>query len=476
MLNTKKILSFSIGPLGGAILGFITLPIATWIFPVSDIGRLSMFQVVISLSTLIFCLGLDQAFVREYHESEDRPALLKATLLPGLCTIFIVIFSLWSLPFRWSIIIFSVNDSSLIILLVISMLSAFISRFLSLILRMQERGIAYSMSQLLPKCGMLCFLVAYYLSDLSLVFFDLALAFTSSQLLVLFILLFNTKKEWQRAIHSRLDSKHLVVLLKFGTPLVFGAIAYWGMTASDRFFLRSFATFNELGLYSVSVSFAAAAVILQSVFSTIWAPTVYKWAANGVDNKKIEKVTDIVLFVVLIMFSIVGLFSWLVVYILPSKYSSVQYIVVSCLSLPLLYTLSETTVVGIAIKKKTKFVMFASFITLVINVIGLYIFVPVYGATGAAVSTAISFWVFLFLRTEFSARIWYSFPRKKIYTSTLFIVCVSCFNSLFGSEYKIVFITLWLLIFSSVLAFNFNYVVDLCKFIFSRRKSNSIFN
>ncbi|MCL9781312.1 oligosaccharide flippase family protein [Vibrio sp. S4M6] len=460
-MNTKKIISFSLGPLGAAFFSFITMPITAWIFSIEDIGRLSIFQVIVTFSTLLFSMGLDQAYVREYHESKDKPALLKVTLLPGFCLLFIAASLLWILPFQWSEMVFSARDPSVSMLLVICLFCSFLSRFLSLTLRMEERAIAYSMSQLTPKVVMLIFVTMYYLSSIKLDFSELASAFTASQVTVLVVLLFNTKKQWLSAIQSKLDKKYLIVILKFGTPLVFGAVAYWGLTALDRFVLRASSTFDELGLYSVSISFASAGVIIQSVFSTIWAPTVYKWAANGLENEKIEKVIDAVLFFVLILFSISGLLSWLVIYVLPEKYNSVQYIVISCIALPLLYALSEATVVGIGLKKKTIFAMMSSFIALVVNIVALYFFVPKYGAAGAAVSTAISFWVFLFLRTEFSARVWYSFPRVKIYFSTFVVVCLSCLNSLFGSEYKTVFITSWMAFLVLFVVFNFKYVVNI---------------
>ena len=63
-MTPKKIAAFALGPLGGALLSFITLPVITWIFSQQDIGRLAMLNVVISFSTLLFSLGLDQAYVR----------------------------------------------------------------------------------------------------------------------------------------------------------------------------------------------------------------------------------------------------------------------------------------------------------------------------------------------------------------------------------------------------------------------------
>ena len=57
-MTRNKILSYAVGPIGSAAIGFITLPIITWFYSVEDIGRISMLQVVASFSVLLFCLGL----------------------------------------------------------------------------------------------------------------------------------------------------------------------------------------------------------------------------------------------------------------------------------------------------------------------------------------------------------------------------------------------------------------------------------
>ena len=65
--------------------------------------------------------------------------------------------------------------------------------------------------------------------------------------------------------------------LRYGLPLAFGNLAYWGLTSIDRFVLKNISGLDELGIYSMAVSFGAVALIFQSVFSTIWAPLVFKW-------------------------------------------------------------------------------------------------------------------------------------------------------------------------------------------------------
>ena len=440
-MNARKIAAFAIGPIGGAALGFITLPIITWFYSAEDIGRIAMFQVMSSFCILLFSLGLDQAYVREYHEAEYKPELLKASLLPGLLLLTAGLLLCFVMPVFISRSLFDVDSLLISLLVAICFLAAFISRFLSLILRMQEKGLAFSMSQVLPKLLFLMVIGTYFLFSFGFDFLHLVIAHTTSILAVTLIYAWNTRKEWLAALPLKIDIEKLKALLRFGSPLIMGSAAFWGLTAMDKLFLRSFSSFEELGIYSVASNFAAVAIIFQSVFSTVWAPIVYKLAAEGINTNKIDKVTDGVLAVVVVLFSLAGLFSWIVALILPPQYKDVQYILLPCMAYPLFYALSEATAVGIGITRKTIYSMLASLIAAIVNAIGNYLLIPKLGASGAAISTAISFWLFFFLRTEFSIRVWRPLPRAKLYTLTLACLLLSVLFTLLGDIYYQYFMT-----------------------------------
>lgn len=445
-MNAKKIAAFAVGPIGGAALGFVTLPIITWFYSAEDIGRIAMLQVMSSFCILLFSLGLDQAYVREYHETEQKPELLKATLLPGFLLLLAGILICLLIPGLISNALFSIDSAQISWLIAACFLATFVSRFLSLILRMQEKGLAFSMSQVLPKFLFLLIIGSYYLASLGFDFLKLIIAHTLSILAVTIIYAWNTHNEWLAAINQKINFTKLKAMLRYGMPLIMGGAAFWGLTAMDKVFLRNLSTFEELGIYSVATSFAAAATIFQSVFSTVWAPTVYKWAAEGINTNKIDQVTEYVLTAVVFLFVLAGLFSWLVTYLLPEAYVKVQHILVACMACPLFYTLSETTVVGLGVTRKSGYAMLASLIAVFLNLIGNYLLIPNYGATGAAISTALAFWIFLVCRTELSCLAWRKVPRAKLYTLTLTCLIAAIVNASIADNNKIFMITTWTLI------------------------------
>lgn len=467
-MNVRKIAMFAIGPVAGALLGLISLPLVAWLYPAEDVGRLAMLQVALGLCLQVFSFGLDQAYVREYHEYSDRPRLLKTTLLPGLLALLLVLSAFMMAPDFLSRLLFDVSDKTVGHLVAICLLAALVSRFLSLILRMQERGLAFSMGQLLPKLIFVVIILGYYFFSSGKAFTYLVLAQTASIFMVALVYLWATRSDWHSAIGQKLDWPQLRAMLRYGLPLVIGGLAFWGLTMLDRLFLRSFSSFSELGIYSVASSIAAAAMIFQSVFSTVWAPTVYKWASEGIDPQRIDQVTEYVLAVVVFMFCGAGLFSWVVTYFLPPAYRPVEYLLTACMGYPLLYTLSETTVVGLSLARRTGLAMLASVIAVSVSLAGNFLLVPRYGAAGAAVATMTAFWVFLVCRTEFSVLVWRQLVRRKLYALTFVCVFIAVVDALFGKALGTFIGLLWLLLFSSSIWLFKSVISDATSYINSR--------
>lgn len=424
-MNAKKIAAFALGPIASAAFGLITVPVIAWAFSPEDVGRLNMLQIAVSFCLLLLVLGLDQAYVREFHESSDRARLLKACFTPGF--IFLVVGGLVTMAYgsELSRLLFGATNPAFYWITLACVVAAFVSRFLSLILRMQDRGMAFSMSQVIPKALMLILVGGIVWLGLSRGFLALQLAFLASTIAVVLVYLWNTRKQWRPAVTAPLDRQQVRSLLKFGAPLIFSGLAYWGLVATSSIALRSLSTFTELGIYSVTMSFSGVATIFQSIFSVVWAPIVYKWVAEGKDLSRVDGIARQALALVCGIFVMCGLFSWLTDYVLPAEYAQVKYLVLCAIVQPLLYTLSEITCVGIGITRRTMLSVWVTLAALLSNVVLSLWLVPTYGAAGAVMSNAVAYVVFFVARTEASAYVWRQFPRARLYVFVSLAVAFS---------------------------------------------------
>ena len=249
-------------------------------------------------------------------------------------------------------------------MLALCVMTAFIASFLSNVIRMQEKWLLLSISQILPKAMYLTIVANYVLFKYGIDLLHLIAAQTIALFATTLFFTWITRDQLLQSFHTKIDYIRLIKFLKFGAPLILSGVFFWGLTSLDKVFLRSMSSYEELALYSVSVSFAGVALIFQSIFSTVWAPLVYKWSAAGLDPDKIHQITDHVLAFIVILFSLMGVFSWAVTLLVPKTYYNSQYLLPLCMCYPLFYTLSETTVVGIGLTRKTIYLLLASMIAL----------------------------------------------------------------------------------------------------------------
>lgn len=446
-MNIKKIGSFALGPILGAFLGFVTLPLIAWLFPKEDIGRFSMYQAVLGFGVMLFSLAMHQAYVREYHEISNKGLLLKLTALPGVILFALTGLILFFLPLRLSQWVFDISSLKLDLLVIIGLFFSFLINILTHVLRMQERGIAFSIAEVMPRISYLLFVVAVVIFFHGRSFEDLVLSNIVALSVTLVALIYLVRMDVREALLAGYDKKRMKEMLAFSLPLVVGSLAYWALTTMDRFFLRALSGFDELALYAVTVSIASVAAVLSTIFSNLWHPLVYRWVSEGIRIEKVQAVIDYTFLGVLAVWSLAGAFSWVISFLLPGEYAKIQYLIVACIAMPLMYMLSEATVIGVGITRRSLFSMLASVMALLANLILNFLLIPKLGAAGAAIASALSFAIFFIIRTEASCYVWKSIRRGGIYVLLFFYFMLTLVFALQGIKSTLTASILWVALF-----------------------------
>ncbi|WP_160054016.1 lipopolysaccharide biosynthesis protein [Shewanella litoralis] len=422
-MNLKKILSYSFGPLGGAFFSFITLPLIANYFTVEDVGRYSILQVTLSLGVIIFSLGLDQAFVREYHECDNKNNLAKVMMLPNVIFFPILMLLFCFIPIISFTLDFDDKFSSITIALTLCLL--IFNNQLAYIFRMEEKGFIYSLTIIIPK-------FVFFITILLLIYWYeifnfgyLVLAYFLSVMGTTLVSILCLNRDFFGCFKSGVDFVKLKEMLHFGLPLIVAGLAYTGLTTLDRYFIKSLSTLHEVGIYALAIGFASIAGIFSSIFSSMWHPIVYRWVSEGVKITKIVISIEVMILFLSFSWSSFGVLSFVLKSFVPDSYTDLNFLFVAAVGVPLIYMLSEVTQVGIGISRRTSFSIIASVVALVVNVVLNFIFIPAYGASGAAIATLVAFFVFFTIRTESSVFLWQSFPRGKVYVILILYVSLS---------------------------------------------------
>lgn len=429
-LKVRAALTYGIGLSTSALFSLVTLPILAWFYSPSDIGRLAIFQVTVSLSVIFLTLGLDQSYVREFNEIEDRSALAKTCLVPGLLLAGVMLIILCVFQQWIALSVFQTPDTSIIYFLGIAILILYLERFFSVFIRMNELAFIYSSAKAIPK---ICFLtlagIAYFdrrvISSNHLIM-DQVIAWCLGVLIMIFPLMSAIKSSF----NSPFLAKEIRGYIHYGLPLLINGFMFWGLSFIDRFMLVKYSSYYEVGIYSMAISLAGIALLVTQIFSTIWHPVVFKWVAEGLDLDKLNRVNLVVQLVATGLLAFASMASWLIPSLLPSAYRGVQYLIILCMIPPATVMIKEVTAVGLGIRRTTKIIPIITAVAMSLNVALNYVLIPLYGAMGASVSTALSFLAYLIFITETSIYVWKKLSRFRIYGSLLTAIALTLFSKI----------------------------------------------
>jgi O-antigen/teichoic acid export membrane protein len=419
----KRLAGFSIGPIVGAFIGFILVPIQTWLIDPSQLGKAAMYTMAFSLTSLFLNLGIDQAYVREYNAEKNKKNLFwNSFLIPFVFSIITAVIYLIFYE-QISFLLFESTEKYIMQILAFSLPFSVIFRFNTLIIRMEEKARLYSLVQIVQK------LINLVLLIIILLFFNrnfkgIIQAQFFSIVSIGIITTFINYNTW--LYKFKIDKKLIKKITFYGLPLIPTSIMMWVLNSMDKIALRTWADFESIGLYSAAFKIVSVIVIVQTAFSTFWAPTSYRWYENNVEIRKFEMVGNKLNSLLTLLFAFIVLFKDQIILILSPDYRNAAIIVPFLMFYPVMYTLSETTRVGINFTRKTYYNILVAGVAGGVNVLGNFLLVPRYGALGASISTGISYILFFWLRTILSNILWkkLNFTRHLISIGLMFIMAI----------------------------------------------------
>lgn len=444
MANNKLIKGFLEYALGSGVLlllGFLSSPIITRLFDPSEFGKFSMFLLFSNIVSIIIVMGMDQSFVRYFYlEENNQNVLLRQTLkypiiATGLFTILCLIFGT-----SLSKALFNEYNVLAISFIIINNYIMIFNKFSLLVIRMQQKGKLYSLVQIVQKVVNIC-IILILVTMTSHSYLILVASLVLSNMIVTLISIRLSNETWKVKNKSiKLKTKDHE-LLKFGLPLLFTFLITWLFQSIDRLFIKQYSDYTELGLYSAAFSIIALLNAVQNAFTTFWVPIAYEhYEKNKEDRQFFVNINLIVTFTMFFIGILLVLFKDGIVYLLGKEYREASSIMPFLIFMPVMYTISETTVLGINFMKKSKYHIYIALASAIVNIIGNFILVPKYGATGAAISTGLAYIFFFGIRTYISNKLYeVKFHIKKIYIMSGILLFYSWYATFhqFGIVYSL---------------------------------------
>lgn len=189
------------------------------------------------------------------------------------------------------------------------------------------------------------------------------------------------------------------VMVSYSKPMIANSIAWWINNASDKFIVTFFCGLAENGVYSVAAKIPSILNIFQGIFSQAWTLSAVKDFDPEDKNGFFANTYAIYNCFMVIVCSLIILFNKPLAYFLYAKDFYVAWMYVPWLTIAIVFgSLSGYLGGFFSAVRESKSYARSTIVGAVTNIILNIILIPSMGALGAAIATAICYWVTWWLR------------------------------------------------------------------------------
>ena len=431
-MNKKEfagnILKFSIPSIISALIALCVLPILTRLYPEAEYGYISNFYSFGNLLMGVFLLGLDSAYIRFFNEpmeDSNRNGMFLYATKVGIITSAIAI-SVMFVFFREKASVYLFNDTSGVGLVILYAYVVFLIlyRMLNINNRFSGKVTAYNMQQVFFIIGnRLLFVIAAIFSTNYIPSIMVMLIFT------VLVVVVSTAFQRREFTNSCISKFRKLEMLKFALPIMPTTIIVFLNNSIAKLILGGYGLRDDVGVLAIATSAANVFSIIPTAFNVYWGAFMYKNYTR--EKKLILEVHDFV--IVLSIFLVIGIFLFqdVIYLLLGENYRGSQLYFMLIMLSPIFLFLSETTVYGIALSKKTKYFLITAILGCLFNIMFCRILIPDNGSLGAAVGVAISSSVTFISRTIIAQRFYRSITNYIRTAVSCILLTVICSSNIF---------------------------------------------
>lgn len=372
---------------------FLVFPIVAYYLSAEDFGRVNNFQVLLGIIVPFIGLSTNAYFSVDYYKKQQDPKMIYNQILYFIFFIFLIVSIVVLLSIsqinRWT----GLPSFWILIALITALFRPLKGVFLSKI-RVEEKAKYFGI-------------------------FNFSNALLSSFLVVLFVVVLGfgwQGRLWSIVITSiisgiigvyfgvkyigklrKIELNYWKSFILFGLPLLPHTLALWVKTAFAKIFITDSIGLAENGVYSFAISINAIFLLFATAFFSAFSPYMYKKLSSTAIKEEIYLIKkDIVkkVYMFLVFYAFILIIGYFVLYFIIHHFFLEKYgESLSFLPYLLGYNLFNAAYISLAslvyYTKTTKFLGILTIITAFLNIVLLFVLIPVLGTIGAPIATLI---------------------------------------------------------------------------------------
>lgn len=420
----KNIGLLSVSQLGTKIIGFFLIPLYTNVLTTEEYGTYDLYSTTISLLIPILTLNIMQSVMRfSLDQENDKKAVFSFGLnifVKGLLVFLGLV--LLNLQFNLLPII-----NQYLLIFILFYLTSSTQQMLVYFARGIDDVAAVSVGGLIDSAVMLSLNVLFLIPmhmGLTGYFYASVIGLVACDLYMIL-----KTKIWQYITFKKGEFSLHADMIAYAAPLILNAIAWWVNNASDRYVVIALCGVAANGIYSVAYKIPNILSMFQNIFNQAWTISAVKDYDYNDSNGFFTRMYNTYNSMMVLMCSILMVGDRIIARLLYAKdfYEAWKY--APFLLIAIVFGALSGYIGGIfSAVKDSKIYAHSTVIGAVVNIIMNLVLVHFFGPIGAAIATAISYfivWGVRFLKLKQYINIHVNIVRDCVAYSLLLVQAVA---------------------------------------------------
>lgn len=400
---------YSLGNLAVKLAGLIMLPIIASNLSIGEYGVYGLIEAVNQIMVSFLSLKLPVAAMRlagnKNSDSEQR-AFFSHSIIILLAVSLAFLGLSWALSEPLGIWLTGAENQFLLVMLVMASIAfEMLGQIPIYYLRFNNRSVIFvtlSLTKLAVLIGLIYFLVE--VKSMGILGLVSSFAMANLVFLILGLLLM-----YIRPMPYRYNSQEVNDLIKFGFPLIFTSVITILLTTSDRYIIRIFHEFDDIGVYSVAIKVAGIVTfVMLNAFFLAYTPIAYKKQADLTFQKLQPTILKFVLLIAMVGIWFLSLFGESLLYWLTKNSDYVDAApYIPYLGIVIGFSALQTFIsMSFHYANKTAKNIPILLAAMIINVILAFVLVPIHPIYGSLGSSIAAMFVMLLMTYKMGLKVY----------------------------------------------------------------------
>ncbi|MGH8512161.1 MAG: lipopolysaccharide biosynthesis protein [Gammaproteobacteria bacterium] len=403
---------YGLGEILRNIVGFVMLPIYTRYLIPADYGVVELLTMISDLVGILLCNRIGEAVFRFYGsaqtEAEKRSVISTAVFL-SVAVNSLGYLLIFALRYQFAGIVFGdVSYVPYIIAFSLTLVTQSLIELPLIYIRAQQKPwlfLGVNLFKLVLQVSCNVYFVVYCELHVAGVVMS---ALVSSTLMATLLGLYTFSKTGIAQFSKDLARK----IISFSLPIALATLGSFYLTFGDRYFLRTFSSLHQVGLYSLGYKFGFVLYMLAwSTFANVWDSQCYEIVKRENAVQLFGKFFLYLTVYTLLLALGVSLFAQDFLRIIADpEYWPAHRIVPIIMLAYMIIIWGNFTIFGLFYRHQTKHIAFAEAVAVCVITVAYILLIPEFGAIGAAWATVCGF---------IGRFTWLNFQAQKLYNMHL---------------------------------------------------------